>query len=719
MVYMERPTHTTSPARLPICVTAALLALPTALCAQETAAEGAAKLPPVEVKATAADGVAPGTVTSTTKGKMRPLETPQSITVLTRERLDQSQAKNLVEALGAVAGVVAGERGNRGFDDFGIRGVDVGGNQEKYVDGLNTMRSGYVPSEEIFGAERVEVLKGSASLLFGQVRPGGLVNIVSKRPRVDAFGQFGLTLGNLGMKQITADLGRPLSADGRAAWRIAALANDSDDITEHVFYKNKFIAPSLRLALGGRTELTILTSFLDRQFLRNQALPARGTVLPNINGPVDRRLFIGDPSFGHVTARRARVGYELSHRFSNDWRLQQNFRWEDYSMDQRNTAFIETLAADQRTQGRTGNIQQDDYRGLALDTYVNGKIASPVGGHQITAGLDVGNKKGRLSSRTCTQADLGPIDLYAPTYGRFSTSTTCTGAFSDNTQNIRNVGLYARDHLRIGDQLHLTYGVRHDRVTTRTYNNVSARVSSEPKDSSTTGMLGLVWEVVPGVAPYASIANSFNPVSGVDANSRTFEPEKGKQAEVGVKFERDAGRQTASVALYDLKRTNVLTVDAANPAFSVQTGEHHNRGLEVEMAADLRNGWSITGAYAYTDAKVSKSNRASEVGRTVNNVPRHNLNVWGLYRFAAGPLQDWGLGLGVRYMSERTGYSYDFAIPAYTVFDAAVHYQGKGWRAALNLRNLTDKTYYGGSFSNNLVTLGDTRQVRLNLVYEL
>jgi iron complex outermembrane receptor protein len=693
--------------------------------AQSTPAVGGApadettQLPEVKVKASTAPAVTPGTVTSTTKGETRPLETPQSITVLTRERLDQTQARTLVEALGSVAGVVAGERGNRGFDDFGIRGVDVGGNQEKYVDGLNTMRSGYVPSEEIFGAERIEVLKGSASLLFGQVRPGGLVNMVSKRPRPEAFGELGVTVGNLGMRQVTADLGRPLSADGRSGFRVAALVNDSDDVTDHVFYKNKYIAPSFALALGERTDLTILTSYLDREFLRNQALPAKGTVLPNINGRVDRSLFIGDPSFGTVVAHRARVGYELQHRFGDGWKLQQNFRWEDYTMKQRNTAFIGTLAADERTQSRTGNIQHDDYRALALDTYINGKLGSPIGTHEITAGLDLADKHGRLSMRSCTSADLGTIDLFAPTYGRLGKSTPCTGAFNDNTQDIRGAGLYARDHLRIGERLHLTFGARHDRVTTRTYNDVKSVVSSKPKDSVTTGMLGLAWEVLPGIAPYASLANSFNPVSGVDRGGDMFKPEEGKQAEIGVKFERDGGRQTASVAAYDLKRTNVLTPDPVNTAFNVQTGEHHIRGLEAEVAADLRNGFTLTAAYAYTDAEVSKSNRAEQVGRTVNNVPRHNVSVWGLYRVSDGPLEGWGFGLGLRYMSKRTGYSYDFTIPGYTVFDAAVQYQGKGWRAALNVRNLADKTYYAGSFSNNLVTLGDTRQVRLNVVYEL
>ncbi len=706
-----------SPLRPTLLAAALALACPSAFAQSTPATDN--KLPEIKVKASAVPVVTPGTITSTTKGEARPLETPQSITVLTRERLDQTQVKTLVEALGSVAGVVAGERGNRGFDDFGLRGVDVGGNQEKYVDGLNTMRSGYAPAEEIFAAERIEVLKGSASLLFGQVRPGGLVNIVSKRPKPEAFGELGMTVGNLGMKQITVDMGRPLSTDGHSAFRIAALLNDSKDATDHVFFKNKYIAPSFAFALGERTDLTVLTSYMEREFQRNQALPAKGTILPNKNGPVSRSLFIGDPSFGTVDAQRTRVGYELQHRLDHGWKLQQNFRWEDYTMNQRGSAFIDKLAADERTQSRTGNIQHDNYRALALDTYLNGRIESGIGTHELTFGLDLGDKHGRLSVRSCTAANLGTIDLYAPSYGRFTTATPCSGAFSDNTQDIRTAGLYARDHLRLGQQLHLIFGARHDRVVTRTYNNVKSAVSSQPKDSATTGMVGLTWEVLPGIAPYASLANSFNPVSGVDRSGAMFKPEAGKQGEIGIKFERDSGRQTASVAVFDLQRSNVLTLDPLNAAFSVQTGEHHIQGLEAEVAAELRNGWSITGAYAFTNAEVAKSNKASEVGRTVNNVPRHSVSAWGLYRVAAGALENWGFGLGLRHMSERTGYSYDFTVPGYTVLDAAINYQGKGWRAALNFRNLTDKTYYGGSFGNNLVTLGDTRQVRLNLVYEL
>jgi iron complex outermembrane recepter protein len=679
--------------------------------------ERVTQLPTVKVEASAVPGITPGRITSTTKGDTRPLENPQSITVVTRERLDQTQSKTLVEALSSVAGVVSGERGNRGFDDFGIRGAEVGNNQEKYIDGLDTMRSGYLPAEEIFGAERIEILKGSASVLFGRVRPGGLINIVSKRPKAEAFGALGVTVGNLGFREVTADLGRPIPIGRRLAFRVAALISDSDDATDHVFFENRYLAPSLSIGLGARTDLTILASYLDRAWLRNQGLAAKGTVLPNINGPIDRSLFIGDPSFGHNDANRARAGYALEHRFGGGWQLTQNFRWEKYQMSQRNTAFHGTVAPDERTQARTGNIQQDDYQGLALDTYLNGQLTSPVGTHEPTFGLDLSYRGGRLTALTCAAGDLGPVDLYSPVYGLLGPSTLCTGTSSDSTQDIRGLGVYLRDRLHVASRLHVTYGVRHDRIATRTRNNVSGGVD-EPRDSATTGMVGAVYELVAGVGPYASIATSFLPVSGLDRNGGVFKPEAGRQIEAGIKLERDRGNQVASLAWYDLRRSNVLTPDPVDGAFNVQTAEQRVKGFELELAADLRYGFHLSAAYAFSDAVVTRSNTAAQVGRTVNNVPRHSGNGWAMYRVASGALAGWGVGAGLRGVTERTGYSYTFAIPGYLVFDAGLQYASRGWRATLNVRNLADKTIYGGSFSNDLVTLGGTRQVRFNLLRE-
>ncbi|MFG6447504.1 TonB-dependent siderophore receptor [Roseateles sp. BYS180W] len=685
------------------------------------AAAQAQNPPPAEqelpvLKARAAQDDSAGRATTTTKGETRLLELPQSISVVTRERIDQTQAKSLAEALSGVAGVVAGERGRRGFDDIGIRGQIFG--QEKFVDGLMTMRPGYMPAEELFGAERVEVLKGPASLLFGSVRPGGMVNVVSKRPQREAFTRLALNAGSHGFKEATLDVGRSFAQQQRHAWRVAALVNDSDDETDHVFFRNAYVAPSLQLQLGEATQLTLLSSYQDRAWLRNQGLPPKGTVLPNKNGPVRRELYLGDPSLGHNDTRRTRLGWELQHQLNSAWSLHQNARWDDSQLTQRVAAYHATLAADERTQARTGTLASDDQRALALDTHMRGRANSPLGRHSLTLGLDLAHFSGRSAANNCSTANLGTQDLYTPSYGRFSLNTVCTGAARDNSELLRSAGLYARDQLHLDAGLVLTYGLRHDQLRAQLTDQRTAKRSTQG-DSATTGMLGVVYEMAPGWAPYASLANSFVPVVGSDRAGRAFVPERGRQIEGGIKYEGAGGRQSASFALYDLRRQNVLTPDPVNAGFNVQDGEHRSRGLELEAGLALAPGWRVNAAYGYTDAEVSRSNNAAERGRRVNNVPRHSLSAWSQYDIVRGPLAGVGVGLGLRGMSQRRGYSYDFAIPGYAVLDAALRYQGPRWGVALNVRNLTDKTVYGGALNNNVVTLGDTRQLRLSVNYSL
>jgi iron complex outermembrane recepter protein len=227
-----------------------------------------------------------------------------------------------------------------------------------------------------------------------------------------------------------------------------------------------------------------------------------------------------------------------------------------------------------------------------------------------------------------------------------------------------------------------------------------------------------LYKVAPGVAPYVSYATSFLPVSGTDFAGAQFKPETGRQAELGVKFELDGGRTNASIALYELRRRNVTTADLEHNGFSVQTGEQRSKGFEAEIAADLRNGWSLSAAYAFTDAILSKDNTLANVGKALNSVPRHSASVWSVYRFRQGALTGWGAGAGLRHESEKGGFSVNFEVPAYTVADASLSYIGSTYRLSLNVRNLFGKAYYAGVLNNNVVPLGDPRQIRLNAVFD-
>lgn len=645
---------------------------------------------------------------STTKSGANLLETPQSITVITRGLLDAQQSTTLAEALRTVAGVTPGQFGRRGFDDFIIRGMRA--SESTFVDGLRTAQSVQIP-EETFGVEQLDVLKGPASLLFGNVQPGGMVNSISKRPRAHAISEAGITVGSNGYRQATVDFGRPLDATGKAAFRVNALALDSDDPTDFVFFKTRWLAPSLTLDLGSDTDLTLLASYHQREWLRQQGLPPRGTVLANPNGPIPRGRFIGDPAMGSYDVQRKRIGYALAHRFNDRWSLHQNFRWEDYGGIGPGV-FNGALAANGLTLNRTASRRDFDGEVAALDTYMSGKLAALGMAHHLTLGLDASTQRERFATTTCT---LPALNLFNPEYG---VKITCPAtAQANTTSRLPMKGLYARDRMVLADGLDLTLGLRHDRATTANTNNRTG-VEDRQKDSATTGSAGVSYRLAPGMAAYASYANSFLPTSGVDFFGNRFEPELGRQSEVGLKYSPDGGRVTAVLAVYDLRRRNVTTPDTEHNGFSVQTGEERSRGLEGELTLNLRNGWTLRGAAAYIDSELARDNRPALVGRPLNNVPRRSATVWANYLIADGALAGLGLGAGVRHESSKRGYSFDYAVPAYTVADLALNYTGNGYRVSLNVKNVFDKDTYAGGLSNNVVTLGDPRQFRLNTVFD-
>lgn len=673
------------------------------------------ELPVVRVQGerSAAPGyAAPKASVSTMKSDVPLFETPQSVTVVTRELMDARNVQTLNDALQSVAGVVTANFGRRGWDDFIIRGQRA--SESVYLDGLRVEQNNHV-SQETFGLERLEVLKGPASMSFGLAQPGGIVNMVSKRPRPDAFGELGFAVGSYGLRQATVDVGRPIDATGAAAFRVNALAMDKDDPTDEVWFKNRWIAPSLTLDLGPDTDLTILTSYNSRQYMRQQGLPPVGSVLPNPNGPIDRDTYIGDPSFGHYDAEQGRVGYALEHRARSGWTFRQNFRYLEHDMDGR-ALFAGALGADGRTLARTGSIQDWRVRSIALDNQAQRQFATGGVQHTLLLGLDANNDRFRQTQWTCPASTVPTIDVDEPVYGA---DIGCPDTpNTDVTTTVSFVGLYLRDQMKIGEKLRLSAGLRHDRSRVAVYDHAD-REKTSVDDKATTGSVGLLYTLTPGVAPYASYATSFLPVSGVDAAGNSLEPERGRQGELGLKLQSADGRMQGSVAAFELMRRNVVYTEAANPGINVQAGKQRSQGVEAELAADLREGWSFSGAYAYTRTKVVED-REINVGLPLNNVPRHSLSLWTTKLLRGGPLPGLSLSAGLRHESEKDGFSFTaYTVPSYTVADLGVGYLGVGWRVNFTVKNLFDRDTYAGGLSNNVVALGDPRTAVLSVVYEL
>ncbi|KXJ66134.1 IclR family transcriptional regulator [Achromobacter xylosoxidans] len=630
-------------------------------------------------------------------------KTPQSITVVPRAVLDAQQAQTLADALHNVPGVVANQFGRRGWDDLIIRGQVA--SDSLFLDGLRTAASNRV-AEQLFGVEQVEVLKGPASLLYGQVLPGGLVNMVSKRPRAETFAEAATTLGSHEFRQATLDMGTPLSDNGKAAFRVNALAMNSNDETDHVWFKNRFIAPSLSLDLGPRTDFTILTSYQERRYIRQQGLPIVGTVQSNPNGAIPRDRFTGEPGQDPYRGYQSRVGYALTHRFDNGWTVNQNARWQSFTLNGQLVA-NGLLRADNRTLRRTATDQHWDGDTITLDTNAQRRFDTGFGAHDITVGVDYLRTRENSLSYNCSVRDL---DVYQPVYG--SPINCPANPRTDSSTTVRAIGVYARDQIALGERWNAVFGLRHDTASTYSTDHLT-QSREDSSDNAITGSGALMYEIAPGVRPYISYATSFYPNSGTNVDGNTFKPESGRQWEAGVKIDLDDGATSITVAAFDLERRNVLQADPVNDGYSIAVGKQRTRGAELGWASDLGNGLSLMGGYAYLSAVVvDDGGQVPSTNNTrLNSVPRHSFNVTARYRMQ-GSLAGWELTGGLR--AEGSRYTYGYDIPGYLAADAGVAYDAGRWRAALTMNNLFDKQYYAGGV-RNAVALGNGRTTLVSL----
>ncbi|MEN5158514.1 TonB-dependent siderophore receptor [Achromobacter spanius] len=686
---------------------AAALALAAPFAAVAQTADSPVQLPAVRVTGdddAGQDGlfnpIAPPAVN---KSSVPLSKTPQSITVVPRAVLDAQQAQTLADALHNVPGVVANQFGRRGWDDLIIRGQVA--SDSLFLDGLRTAASNRV-AEQLFGVEQVEVLKGPASLLYGQVLPGGLVNMVSKRPRAETFAEAATTLGSHDFRQATLDMGTSLSDNGKAAFRVNALAMNSNDETDHVWFKNRFIAPSLSLDLGPRTDFTILTSYQERRYIRQQGLPIVGTVQSNPNGAIPRDRFTGEPGQDPYRGYQSRVGYALTHRFDNGWTVNQNARWQSFTLNGQLVA-NGLLRADNRTLRRTATDQHWDGDTITLDTNAQRGFDTGFGRHDITVGLDYLRTRENSLSYNCSVRDL---DVYQPVYG--SPINCPANPRTDSSTTVRAIGVYARDQIALGERWNAVFGLRHDTASTYSTDHLT-QSREDSSDNAITGSGALMYEVLPGVRPYISYATSFYPNSGTNVDGNTFKPESGRQWEAGVKIDLDDGATSITVAAFDLERRNVLQADPVNDGYSIAVGKQRTRGAELGWASDLGNGLSLMGGYAYLSAVVvDDGGQVPSTNNTrLNSVPRHSFNVTARYRMQ-GPLAGWELTGGLR--AEGSRYTYGYDIPGYLVADAGVAYDAGRWRAALTMNNLFDKQYYAGGV-RNAVALGDGRTTLVSL----
>lgn len=653
-------------------------------------------------------GFAPKETETAAKMPLKQLQTPMAASVVTREVMESRQVGDLQEALQTTAGVSPVNYGRRGFDDIFIRGFDAG--ESILIDGLTQSGNSNIGLRlQPYGYERVEVLKGASSLLYGRVQPGGLVNAISKRPKTEAFGEVQVQAGSFGKRSLAFDINRPLSDNGKTALRINAIAANTDDPTDFVWRKDRWIAPSLSLDLGRDTDLVLFATFNAGQWIRQQGLPARGSVLPNVNGPLRTSLFTSDPAFGHYDLKQYTVGYNLAHRFSSGATLRQNLRYETESGTGSFMA-LQALNANQRTIARRASQQALDDRQIAIDTSVLVPFEAAGMRHQLIAGIDWRQGQHLRQQRQCR---VSAFNLYAPQYNQ---PYTCPAAWNtDAPTKLRTVALYVQDQIQFGHGLTALGGLRFEKSSQRVHDRVK-KTHTRQNDSDITGMAGIVWEFAPHWSAYTSVSQSFLPTVGQDWAGRPFKPETGQQWEAGLKHVSPGW--TAQAAIFDLRRQNIPVADPEHDGYNLQVGEQRARGLELELGADLGSGLKLSAAYAYTDAVVSKVSAAAasaaELGKTLNYTPRHAASVWATQRIAAVP--GLTLGAGLRHVGTQRG-NLDFSLPAYTLVDLSASYSSGNWQLNAGVKNAFDRHYWAGAVRTGIVSPGMPRTFTATVKY--
>lgn len=650
------------------------------------------------------------------------IATPQSITVIPRDQMNDQGVRTVGEALRYTAGVYSDSRPGNRFDSLFLRGFGGfggGANYVEYLDGLRLQRglSYAVPSIDPFLLERVEVARGPASVLYGQASPGGIVNLTSKRPTATPFGEAVAAYGTNKQGYAGLDFGGPIDPEGKLLYRFTGIGRKGEGDVDHVEEERVAIAPAFTWRPDDDTTLTVLSSYQrDPKSYYAPFLPAQGTILPNRNGTIPTSFDPGDPGFDTYSRTQGAIGYQFEHTVSDRIKVRQNARYLHIDSTFRALS-LSGLAADQRTMTRRSTLSQENVNTAAVDnqgelTFSTGALA-----HTLLGGVDY---QYGFADRALGNGTAPNIVWTAPVYNQRIANPAIT---SQTSQRQQQLGLYAQDQMRL-DRWAFLLGLRHDWANSKTTDK-RANSSVTQSDTAFTWRAGAVYLFDNGLAPYASYATSFQPQTGTDWAGSPFEPSKGRQYEVGVKFQPKGVNSYVTVAGFHLTQENVLTADTAHPGFSTPTGEVTSQGVEVEAKASLTDGLDLIASYAYTDITNTKTTVAANRDKRPVGAPEHLASLWGHYTFHEGPVAGFALGAGVRYIGASAGDPANTVeVPSATLVDAMLSYdlenltpKARGAQVQLNATNLFDKEYVSGCASSITCFYGAGRSVLASLRY--
>lgn len=645
-----------------------------------------------------------------TKLETPDIETPQAVSIVTRQQYEEQGATSVRQAVSYTPGVYSNQIGasNR-FDYIVLRGFSDGSLDNIYLDGLKMMGDTNSHSSLVIDPwflDSVEVVRGPASVLYGRSSPGGIVALNSRKPSFDAGGEVKLFAGNNNQRGAAFDITGPVDDNDRVAVRLTGMTRYADSQFDSLQEQRYAIAPSLTWRINEKTRLELMAYLhRDPEGGSHSGLPYEGTVVSHAGHKISNTFFEGEDDYDKYDRRENMVGYNFEHAFESGWSVRQKLRYLRTKVDLNQVYAAGWLNDSELNRGYSGS--DESLSAITLDNQLDGSIDTGVVNHRLLFGVDY---QRRSNNVTASYGSFPAIDAFHPVYGADPLSIS---VYSREKHKLEQTGVYLQDQMSL-DRWRLTLGGRHDQVKITNVNKINDTSDTLDKGHNSY-RAALLYLFDSGFAPYVSYSTAFTPTSFTDEYGQILAPMKGKQWETGLKFEPEGAQMMYSASLFRINQQNIATkVEPTDPYRSI--GEIESEGVELEAVGQLTDNLRLQAAYTYTDIRYKKSS-AEEQGKRAVYAPRNQASAWLSYDLKQGPLNGLTVGSGVRYVNGITSDRQNtYTLPSYTLVDLALGYDlsqlgVNGLHAQLNVNNLTDKRYIAACNSLSYCYFGAERSI--------
>ena len=638
------------------------------------------------------------------------IETPQSVSIITREQFEEQGAISVRQAVSYTPGVYSNQIGasNR-FDYIVLRGFSDGSLDNVYLDGLKMMGDTNSHSSLVVDPwflENIEVVRGPASVLYGRSSPGGIVALTSRKPSFDPGGEIKLFAGNNNQRGAAFDVTGALDDNDRVAARLSGMTRYADSQFDTLKEQRYAIMPSLTWRITDQTRLDLMAYLhRDPEGGSHSGLPYEGTVVPHNGKKIANTFFEGEDDYDKYDRRENMVGYNFEHMFDNGWSVRQKLRYLHTKVELNQVYAAGWLNESELNRGYSGSDEK--MNAITLDNQLDGSVDTWAVNHRLLMGIDY---QDRSNDTTGYYGAFPAIDAFNPVYGAKPDYITM---YSREKHKLRQTGYYLQDQMS-WERWRFTLGGRYDQVSVSNIDKLNQTRSDLDKNNFST-RAALLYLFDNGFAPYISYSTAFTPTSFADENGNVLDPMKGKQWEAGLKYEPEGMNSQFSASVFRINQTNIATKEEPTDPYR-SIGEIESKGVELEAISQLTDSFRLQAAYTYTDIRYKKSS-PEEQGKRAVYAPRNQASAWLSYDVKSGPLDGLTLGSGVRYVNGITSDRLNtHTLPSYTLVDMAIGYDLskvgiKGLSAQLNVNNLTDKSYIAACNSLSYCYFGAERSI--------